>query len=91
MPWPSTLEHTALLAAPCVCVFVCVCLSVDRSDTSFICFELSVDYLSAASSYSVLAWDGLEGGGRWRGRSGKRGRKREKQREDGGFLLLHKR
>lgn len=55
MPWPRTLEHTALLAASRVCLFVCVCLSVDRSDISFICFELSVDYLSAVRPYSVLA------------------------------------
>lgn len=37
----------------CVCFFACVCLSVDRSDTSFICFELSVDNLSVVQTYSV--------------------------------------
>lgn len=36
----------------CVRVFG-VRLSVDRSDTSFICFELSVDYLSVVQTYSV--------------------------------------
>lgn len=87
MPWPCTLEHTALLAALRVCLFVCVCLNVDRSDTSFICFELSVDYLCAVRSYSVLAGTDWKVGvavGRWEERE-------IVQREAGGFLLPHQR
>lgn len=41
------------VAVLCVCLFVYVC--VDRSDTSFICFELSVDYLCAVQPSTVLA------------------------------------
>lgn len=75
-PYPGT--HCFVSCFACVSLCVCVCLSVDRSDISFICFELSVDYLSAVRPFCV-SWDGLEGGGR----SGKMGRKREEQREEG--------
>lgn len=52
---------------------------MDRSDISFICFELSVDYLCAVRLYSVLA--GMD----WKVgvALGRIGRKREKKQEEG--------
>ena len=51
---------------------------MDRSDTSFMCFELSVDYVSAVQSYYVLAGTDWKVGvalGRLEEREKSRGRK----------------
>lgn len=56
-------------------------MSVARSDTSFICFELSVDYISAVWLCSVLAGtDWKVGVALWRWNE------REEQWEEGVFL-----
>lgn len=70
--------NTLCWAAPCVCAPLCLCLSEDRSDSSFICFELSVDYLAAVWSYHVLAGTDWRVGvalGRWKEMERSRGRK----------------
>lgn len=90
LPRPRTLERclfvrcslsVCLSVRPSLCVCVCVSLSaLHRSDISFICSQLSVDYVGAVFQ---VCWEGLFGGGVEGGSDSHGGRKARM----GDFLL----